>query len=245
LEIACGGSQESYSESEVAAILKRFRFEYQGIELPSGHRTTGDDRSASMELVFAEDLAGKTVLDVGCAYGYFCFEAERRGASCVTGTELKSHRFVGANVLREVLGSDVRILKQDIFAEGAEEEYDVVLLLNVLHHLPEPIKALRTLGRLCREKLIIEFPTLLDPKYGGTLGEVLPEEVNNLPLIGVSLPAECDQYFLFTEAAIRRVLSDQVGGFMEIEILPSPMAPDRKIAVCRRSCGKREAAARV
>lgn len=26
LEIACGGSQESYSESEVAAILKRFRF---------------------------------------------------------------------------------------------------------------------------------------------------------------------------------------------------------------------------
>ncbi len=239
IDLARSARHESYSEGEISHILDRFQFEYQGICLPSGHLTTGSDRSATLDIVLDADLAGKSVLDIGCAYGYFCFEAERRRASSVTGTELKPHRFVGANILREILGSDVRFLKRDVFAEGLEGKYDVVLFLNVLHHLAEPVRALRALAGWCTDKLVIEFPTLQDPKFQSTLGEGAPRDLNELPLIGVSLFEQCDQHFLFTTEAVRRILTLNAGTFEEIDFVQSPIAADRMIAICRRTSSRR------
>ena len=60
---------------------------------------------------------------------------------------------------------------------------DVVLMLNVIHHLKNPAYALRCAARLCQRVLIIEFPTLTDPKFNATVA-TLPPELNRLPLIG-------------------------------------------------------------
>ena len=69
-------------------------------------------------------------------------------------------------------GAKSQILYENIFdtsinndsnnKESNNGNFDIVLLLNVIHHLKEPIKALRMIAGICTEKLIIEFPTLSD-----------------------------------------------------------------------------------
>ncbi|WP_293121185.1 methyltransferase domain-containing protein, partial [Moorena sp. SIO4G3] len=204
-----------YSQQELDYIVDNNMFGHQKIEVYPNKFTPGQDRSANL-IVLDQDLTGKSVLDIGCAYGYFCFEAEKRNASRVVGTEVKRHRFRGCNILKEILGKSSVFLEQDIFTDPLNEKFDIVLLLNVIHQLKEPIKALRTISQLCNEKLIIEFPTLSDQRFKSTISSSIISGLQNLldrdrsdsslPLIGVSLYSTKDQTFLFSKEALKRIL---------------------------------------
>jgi SAM-dependent methyltransferase len=221
-----------YTDVEIKEIVGNNDFEYQQIQLPNNQLTQGDDRSPSLSLL-DKDLSGKSVLDIGCAYGYFCFEAEKRNAARVVGTELKRHRYVGANIVKQITGAKSEILYKNIFDTPSNEEYDIVLLLNVIHHLKEPIKALRMIASMCTEKLIIEFPTLSDSKFNSTLSTPTNFD-SSLPIIGVSLQAEQDQTFLFSPQAIERILLDHDKLFSKIEFIESPMNKERCVAICHK-----------
>jgi len=222
----------SYSDQDIKQIINRNDFEYQRIQLGNNLETEGYDRSPSLALL-DNDLSGKTVLDIGCAYGFFCFEAEKRNAAKVVGTELKRHRFIGANIVKAVTGSSAEIRYQDIFSEPLNCTFDIVLLLNVLHHLKEPIHALRMIAKLCAEKLIIEFPTLADEKFNSTLTDPLTTKASH-PLIGVSLQGEIDQTFLFSPLSIERILQNHEQLFSSIEFIKSPMNSQRCVAICKK-----------
>ncbi len=81
---------------------------YHAIELAPGIVTDGDYDMSSVIANYGLPLrfsggGPESVLDVGCASGYFSFECERRGAA-VTATELASFLdwdFVGGSVRRE------------------------------------------------------------------------------------------------------------------------------------------------
>jgi GH15 family glucan-1,4-alpha-glucosidase len=103
--------------------------------------------------------------------------------------------------------------------------------LNVVHHLREPVRALRMIAELCNEKLIIEFPVLSDEKFQSTLPD-RQEFDPSLPLIGVSLLSEKDQTFLFSKEAINRILLEHDRLFSRIEFDQSPTSPDRCVAIC-------------
>lgn len=229
----------SYSLVEIDRIMRTFHFEYQRIAITPERMTPGQDRSPSLQFL-DPDLSGRTLLDIGCGYGFFCHEAVRRGATRVVGTELKPHRFLGCLVLNEILGHGIRFLRQDIFDHPLDETFDVVLLLNVIHHLKEPVRGLRMAARYCREKLIIEFPTLADPKFRASMpakqlapAEQMPDWMDpQLPLIGVSLLTGQDQTFLFSPTAIFRILMEHERLFSRIEFMPSPMAAERCVAIC-------------
>ena len=223
--------QTTYTQADIERILREVRFEYQRVELPFGLATPGTDRSDVVDLVLPASLAGKTVLDVGCALGYFCFEAEARGAQRVVGVELKPQRFEQASLLKQIKGSQVEFLRQDVLQDPIVESFDYVLLLNVIHHVPEPVRLLRQLASITRERMIVEFPTLADPKFAATVGAKFAPESDALPLIGVSSLAGADQTFVFTPSAIQRILQDHSPLFRRVEIHPSP-TEGRAIAVC-------------
>jgi SAM-dependent methyltransferase len=224
----------TYTKEQIQRILREEKFPYHRVELPFGLHTPGQDRSATRDLIFPQSLAGKSVLDVGCALGYFCFEAEKKGALRVVGTELKENRFRLALLLKDILGSRVDFRHTDILEGGSEEQFDYVCFLNVIHHLPEPMRALRQIAQLTRECLIIEFPTFADERFRRSAGIRFPWLYERLPLIGVSsMRHETDQSFVFTAAAMRRILQDHRALFSGVEIISSPMV-GRKIALCTK-----------
>ena len=56
-----------------------------------------------------DDMTGLRVLDVGCAEGFFSFEAERRGASEVISLDFDSECIERFKICAEALGSEVTI----------------------------------------------------------------------------------------------------------------------------------------
>jgi len=100
-------------------------------------------------------VSGKTILDVGCAEGLIGHELARRGALLVHGLD-----FVETAVLtaRELAGD----LPCDFFHEDANEyepklQYDIVLLLAVLHKLKNPTEACTRLASAARELCVIRM----------------------------------------------------------------------------------------
>lgn len=172
-------------------MLAQNNFEYQRVFLPYGLHTPGEDRSGTLRSIFPLSLENCSVLDIGSANGFFCFEAEKRGATRVVGVELKDTRFHHSLILRDILRSKVEFLQKDILQEDLGEQFDYVLCLNVLHHVKYPMFMLRKLSQLTRKKLILEIPTLSDPKFLKTLpflGRFLAPILNRIPLIG---PVRC------------------------------------------------------
>lgn len=115
--------------------------------------------------IFDFSLDGKTVLDVGTYYGFFPLYAIRRGARKAVGLEADPERFLLANQISQLHGALYTILHGRIEDVEFEESFDVVLLLNVLHHLPDPIAALKKMASLCRGRLIVEFCLPSDRGY--------------------------------------------------------------------------------
>jgi 2-polyprenyl-3-methyl-5-hydroxy-6-metoxy-1,4-benzoquinol methylase len=192
------------------------------------------DRSTSFPIVFDQPLIGSSILDIGCAEGLFCFEAEARGASRVVGIDVKGERLARARTAAEQIGSAVRFFERDLSGLSDDETYERVLLLNVLHYLPDPVAALEAVSRLVERDLVLEFPTLDDPRFRTTIADADLSDSMELPLIGVSTAA-VDQTYVFTEAAIDRMLRGHLSApFADVAFLPSPN-PSRRIAIARRA----------
>jgi|GEM_PF-5821773 SAM-dependent methyltransferase len=80
------------------------------------------------------DLRGKTVLDIGCAEGYFCLQAARRGAE-VTGVDTGFSALLCARLLARRAGLKVRY-RMGVFPNlNLNTTFDYVFCLSVLHHL--------------------------------------------------------------------------------------------------------------
>lgn len=83
-------------------------------------------------------IGGKSVLDIGGNTGFFSFEALEAGARAVHHFEGNSEHSDFVSTAALVLGCSDRIEVTNAYYEFTEDDertYDVVFLLNVLHHL--------------------------------------------------------------------------------------------------------------
>jgi hypothetical protein len=78
------------------------------------------------------DWSDCTVLDIGCHYGYFSFEASREGARAI-GFDTNKSSLKTAEVIRD------NIIHQDVSFSSKDPKgnFDVILYLSV-HHQPDP-----------------------------------------------------------------------------------------------------------
>jgi tRNA (mo5U34)-methyltransferase len=89
------------------------------------------------------DLAGKTVLDVGCNAGFYSLEMKRRGAARVVGIDSDEAYLAQARFCSELLELPIELHRLSVYDVAAlGERFDVVLFLGVLYHLRHPLLAL-------------------------------------------------------------------------------------------------------
>jgi hypothetical protein len=101
------------------------------------------------------DVAGKSVIEVGTACGFFGFEFCRRGASLATGLDISEANVEKARFCAEVLGlSQARFVAGDIGLY--RESHDVVWGASLHEHFFFPFYYLTRLLCLAREKLVLE-----------------------------------------------------------------------------------------
>lgn len=91
----------------------------------------------------AENLSGKSVLDIGCNAGFYSIEMKQHGAARVLGIDTDESYLAQARFAAEVKEVDVEFRCLSVYDVGLiGERFDIVLFLGVLYHLRHPLLAL-------------------------------------------------------------------------------------------------------
>ena len=117
-----------------------------------------------------EDLTGKRVLDIGCAEGYFSFEAERRGASEVVAVDSFPDSVRRFNLCRAALGSKATAYLCNVYDLKPETfgTFDLVLFYGVLYHLRNPLQALMAIRKVCTGTMLLQTAIHEEPGLSDT-----------------------------------------------------------------------------
>lgn len=144
-------------EEDVKALLNRLskiipeeeygtRYDpyYQTIQLPFGYEITGYGKDCQFEIGTWNQIKksinwkDKSIADIGCLNGYFSFKIKNMQAKEVVGYDLfRQSCEIGKEIAKlKCLDVDFKIF--DANKDMLPKEYDVILLLNTLHHLSNP-----------------------------------------------------------------------------------------------------------
>jgi tRNA (mo5U34)-methyltransferase len=134
---------------------------FHRIELPNGVVTPGWNDPKVEKLPYfglPDDMTGMRVLDIGHAEGFFCFEAERRGASEVIGIENYGPMIEKFNICRVALGSKAQSYRAGVYGLDPVTlgTFDLVFFFGVLYHLRHPLLALAKIQAVCRGTLLMQ-----------------------------------------------------------------------------------------
>lgn len=137
------------------------RYWFQKIELTPNLVTPGwsDPRNEKMPLFgMPEDLSGLRVLDVGCAEGFFSFEAERRGAAEVVAIDSFPDSVRRFNICRFAASSRANAYLCNVYDLSPKTfgTFDLVLFYGVLYHLRHPLLALEKILNVCTGTMILQ-----------------------------------------------------------------------------------------
>jgi len=95
----------------------------------------GSSRTKWEALHLPTDLAGRSVVDIGCSEGFFCLESAKRGANVVLGIDSRLTSLVCARLLALRHKTAIKYQVATFPDLQVRQKYDYVLCLSVLHHL--------------------------------------------------------------------------------------------------------------
>jgi tRNA (mo5U34)-methyltransferase len=115
-----------------------------------------------------DDMSGMRVLDIGCAEGFFSFEAERRGAREVIAIDSFPDSVRRFNVCRNALDSKAIAYLTSVYDLSARSfgTFDLVMFFGVLYHLRHPLLALETIYGICAGTLLLQTANFEDAALG-------------------------------------------------------------------------------
>jgi tRNA (mo5U34)-methyltransferase len=93
--------------------------------------------------VLPHDLAGLSVLDIGCNAGFYALEMKRRGASRVLGIDSDPRYLAQARLASDVTGLEIELRLMSVYdIPRLKEKFDLVIFMGVFYHLRHPLLAL-------------------------------------------------------------------------------------------------------
>ena len=79
------------------------------------------------------DFEGKTVVDLGCNFGHYCFFVRNAGASDVLGIDMDDRIIRGCEVLKALHGVDgVNFRPLDITKANSIGKFDIGMLIDII-----------------------------------------------------------------------------------------------------------------
>ena len=111
-------------------------------------------------------VAGKSVLEIGCNNGFFCFEFSRLGATKVTGAEVFQGFVRLARWMANERGTtNIEFLLTDALLDLTLPAHDIVFMSEVYAHFIDPLFGLLRAVNLAKETLVIDSATLTRAGY--------------------------------------------------------------------------------
>jgi tRNA (mo5U34)-methyltransferase len=180
-----------YTDEQIRAKIDTVKHWYHQIEIRKGIVTPGSNPSSEMLsfLGLPDDLSGLRVLDLGCRDGFYSFACEKRNAAEIIAVDYVSAHETGFDVASELLRSKVKFIHENVYniTSSSFGEFDVVLMLGLLYHLPDPFGALAIARSVCKGELYLATHTidnaLIMPNGDTTPLRSLSEELVSIPLM--------------------------------------------------------------
>jgi tRNA (mo5U34)-methyltransferase len=145
---------------------------FQRIEVMPGVFSPGWSDPQTEKLPYyglPEDLTGKRVLDIGCAEGFFSFEAEQRGAKEVIAIDSFPDSVRRFNIVRSARQSNASAYLTNVYDLDKKKfgTFDLVLFYGVFYHLKHPQLALEKIRDVCSGQLLFQTHVYEEPALTG------------------------------------------------------------------------------
>ena len=143
--------------------------------LPAGvekvHTTRLAMLDAALDSRFDGKLAKLTAVDLACHQGFFAMHVLRRGVKTVLGLDARKEHLADAKLMAKVQGLDRRFPMRQVDLEAVVAKdigtHDITLMLGLLYHLENPVRALRLARAVTKKTLLIE--TQVVPHLSGVV----------------------------------------------------------------------------
>src|SRR5690606_20309352 len=226
---------------------------FHNIHLPGDQQTApnhplGDFPASMWEQIAShlpDDLAGATVLDIGCNAGFYSIQMARRGGQ-VWAIDHDPHYLRQAQWAAEVCGVADRIdcRQMSVYdlarpANGQPQRFDIVLFLGVLYHLRYPLLGLDLAAGRAEDLLVFQTLTYPDGEPGKTPADLAIDQRERMAepgwprmaFIEHSLASDPTNWWAPSDACCRAMLRSA-----GLEILKRPA---REIYLCRQGLSRR------
>lgn len=134
---------------------------------------------------FPADLSNKRLLDIGASDGFFSLAARRAGAD-VIAIDYRPKNGHGFEVMEKLSGYSFDYRQMNIYDLSAKDlgQFDHVIFMGVIYHLPDMMKSLAIVRSLCRGTMYMETHCAVDltPEIAAARyyrGEELNKDITN------------------------------------------------------------------
>ncbi|HZI86381.1 MAG TPA: DUF1698 domain-containing protein [Pyrinomonadaceae bacterium] len=246
--------QRIMTTEEIRAELKRLEPWFHSIDLGGGITTKTESVMGEpvnhphqpwqvIQQCLPRDLQGKSLLDVGCNAGFYCFEAKRRGVARVLGVDGQRQHIRQALFVRKVLGLEVEFRRMNVYEldQRSVGQFDITLALGLIYHLKHLVLALENLYKVTRELLIIETAIMPPERTPASFTHPLGESQMRLHALALvenpqAAKEQVFNWFLPSVEALQALLRNT--GFDSIDVVE--VKNERAVLVCRKSPAQAE-----
>ncbi len=104
-----------------------------------------------------QDLAGASVLDIGCNGGFYSIQMKQRGAGRVLGIDVDDRYLNQGRFAAETLGLNIEFEKRSVYeVDAIAGQFDYVFFMGVFYHLRYPLFALDKVIKKVGKTLIFQ-----------------------------------------------------------------------------------------